>query len=209
MPRPFLAFLLLVIAGASSAYSQSIDIVLHPDNLGCKAADVGTNPWIELHVIANLEGIETFQGAQFRITGMPSTWNETNVVWSLDTSTTLSFGNPLFPGVSTAAWDDISGSVVVWNHCRVGVGSQQRIGKIILLGAPTGEDVTLQVEPFQLNRQEPYCARMNLCDAPFYTAICVDAGSFTLNGIPKGDGETCSVLAVEESTWSTVKSFYQ
>ena len=120
MPRQFLALLFLVTLGASAAHAQSIDIILHPDSPGCTAAEVGSSPWIELHVVANLEDkFESFQGAQFKVTGMPATWNEENVAWVWDTSITIAFGNPLFAGSSD--WDAAPGGVVAWSACRVGV----------------------------------------------------------------------------------------
>jgi hypothetical protein len=39
------------------------------------------------------------------------------------------------------------------------------------------------------------------CDAPVYTLICVPGGSAIINGTP------CTV-AVEETSWSTVKGLY-
>jgi hypothetical protein len=196
---------MLITLLASSAYSQSIDIVLHPNDPGCTAAEVGSTPWIELHVIANLGGDVTgFAGTQFRVTGFPATWNPSNVVWSLDTSTTIAFGNPLFSGVSDANWDNESGTVVAWNSCQT--QGMQRIGKIILLGAPTGENITLQVTPFYMGSHEELCVSMNRCDNPYYSRACVTGGSFTLNG---QGSSNCTPTAVALSSWSAVKSLYQ
>ena len=203
MPRLVFALMVIAALGVSPAHSQSIDIVLHPDSPGCTAAEVGANPWIELHVVANLGGnVEGFQGAQFKVTGMPASWNEENVSWVWDASAALSFGNPLFAG------DDgsVPGAVVAWSACRAGVHGVQRIGKILLLGAPTAENTTLEVKPYQLHSGEDYCAKMNQCNDPIYTSDCVGAGSFTLNG---PGSWVCTVSAVEEQTWTVVKSFYQ
>jgi len=206
MPRRFLALLFMVSLGTGTAHSQSIDIVLHPDNPGCAAAEVGGTPWIELHVVANLGGnFESFQGAQFKVGGMPTSWNEENVSWVWDASVTLGFGNPLF--AMDTDWDSVPGAVVAWSSCRAGVHGVQRIGKILLLGAPTANNITLEVMPYQLYPREDYCPMMNTCDAPTYPSGCVTGGSFTLNG--GGGGAACTISSVEESTWSIVKGLYQ
>jgi hypothetical protein len=136
---------------------------------------------------------------------MPASWNEENVSWVWDASTTLAFGNPLFASVKE--WDSAPGAVVAWSSCRAGVQGVQRIGKILLLGAPTGENITLEVVPYQLHPGEDYCPMMNHCDPPQYPSSCVAGGSFTLNG--GGGGAACTISTVEESTWSIVKGLYQ
>jgi hypothetical protein len=207
MPRSFFAPLFTLLIGMGTADAQLITIAPNEANFGCTAAEVGSTPWIELHVIASVypdDKLSGFHGAQFRVTGMPDTWNESNVIWSLDTSVTLGVGNPLFSARSPAPWDDASGTTVAWNTCQDQL--TQRIGKIILLGAPTGENITLRITPFRLHLQEDYCVMMNACDAPYFTKTCVKGGSFTLNG--QGSSK-CIITAVQETSWSAVKSLYQ
>ena len=100
MSRWFLAATSGVLLWASVAQSQSIDIILDPDAPVC-SAQVGGNPWIELHVVA-MTGPEltSFAATQFRVSGMPDTWNEENVSWVWDASVTLAYGNPLFAATS-------------------------------------------------------------------------------------------------------------
>ena len=58
----------------------------------------------------------------------------------------------------------------------------------------TGHD-----NPSNVNFQ---CALVNKCDAPTFTAVCVATGEAQLNG-----QDQCTV-AVEETSWSTVKGLY-
>jgi len=194
-----------VLVFADIAHTQSIDIILDENGPAC-SAQVGANPWIELHVVAVLGGgVPTFQGAQFRVAGLPDTWNEENVSWVWDASVTLAYGNPLF--AATDEWDDPGpGGVAAWGSCQPIQGSTRRIGKILILGAPTADNITLSIQPFQLNFNQPYCPMMNQCDAPFFTKVCVSGGTFVLNGT---NNKNCNITAVEETTWTAMKSLYQ
>lgn len=204
MSRILAVSLLSVVCLSGSAQAQSIDIILDEGEPVC-SAQVGSNPWIELHVVAVLGGsVPALQGAQFQVAGMPDTWNEENVSWVWDASVTLAFGNPLF--AATDEWDDPGpGGVIAWSSCQPSQGSTRRIGKILILGAPTSENITLRILPFQLHPREPYCPMMNQCDSPTFTTTCVQGGTFVLNGTNKN----CNITAVEELTWTALKGLYQ
>ena len=48
------------------------------------------------------------------------------------------------------------------------------------------------------------CPTLNLCDTPIFTKVCVTGGSYIINPV----GRSCNV-AVEPTTWSTVKDLYR
>jgi len=192
--------------GVNSVRAQSIDIVMISDNPTC-SAQVGTNPFIELQVVAILGGeVSALHGAQFMVAGLPATWNQENVSWAWDASLTLAFGNPLF-AANPEQWDDRgAGATIAWSTCQDPAGARSvRIGKILILGAPTQESVTLRIKPFQLHPGEPFCPIMTHCDAPVFSTTCVAGGTFVLNGTNRN----CNITAVENTTWSEVKNLYQ
>jgi hypothetical protein len=194
-----------LISTASIAQAQSIDIILDSGQPVC-SADVGPNPWIELHVVAVLGGsVPEFQGAQFRISGRPDSWNQENVSWVWDASVTLGYGNPLL-APSDSGNNLGAGGIAAWSSCQPKQGSTRRIGKILILGAPVPENTMLRITGFTVNPNEPHCPMMNRCDNPYYSTVCVQGGSFVLNGT---NSKNCSITAVEELTWTAVKGLYQ
>ena len=171
------------------------------------SAQVGANPFIELEVVAILDGdVTEFHGAQFRISGLPTTWNQENVSWVWDAALTLALGNPLF-AANPNQWDDPGpGATIAWSTCQNPAGaSSVRIGKILVLGAPTQESITLRVRPYELYPGETTCPIMLHCDDPVFSKACVAGGSFVLNGTNRH----CNITAVEATTWSEVKNLFQ
>ena len=205
MQRPgsvrWLAVALLLVTMATPAFSQSIGIYADPGGREC-AANVAPLGITTLHVIATLEGdVPAMTGAQFRITGVPAGWTPENAFWEASPGITISIGNPLFLGVPQHP--EVAGVNVAIASCSPQAGNLVTLGTIRLVGAPTPENTTLRVEGFELVPIDPQCAFVTVCDAPFYSKACVGGGEATLNG-----NGGCDITAVEEKSWSNVKSLY-
>ena len=82
---------------APTVHAQSIGIFLDEDGTRC-AAEVGSAPYISLHVLAIPGGaLPEVHGVQFRISGVPESWTSEKILWIPDPTASLSLGHPLFP----------------------------------------------------------------------------------------------------------------
>jgi len=195
------AGLLLVAAPASAQY---IGIFMDANASSC-GGEVGTNPRIDLHVIAILEGsVPEFTGAQFRIEGAPASWTPQNVLWVPDVDAVISLGHPIFPN---PIHPDIPGVNIAFGDCQqAATNNRVPLGRIVLLGPPTSDNVHLRVTWFELAASDPECPFVTNCDLRHgFPMVCVGGGEIILNGPPPAD---CRTTAVEESTWTTVKRLY-
>ena len=187
-----------LLFGSRPVAAQFIGIFLDPNAASC-AANVGTSPRIDLHIIAILEGdVAEMTGAEFRIVGVPESWTPQNVLWVPDVGSTISIGNPLFP---TAPYPP-AGVAVSFRSCQR--SSRVELGRIVLLGPPTGDNVRLQVTTTTIWPHVP-CPAVTRCDIPRYSYACVGGGEVVLNG---EEPASCQV-AIEESTWSNIKSIFR
>ena len=192
-----------IIGSSSPAAAQYIGLFTDANASTC-VAQVGPNPRVDLHVIAILEGdVNEMVGAQFQITGVPATWTPENVLWVPDIGTAISLGNPLFP---TPQHPLTAGVNVTYSACA-GSPSNRRValGRVVLLGPPTEDNVHLRVTGFDLVPPDPDCPFVAACDAPYYSKVCVGGGEIVLNG----EAPSSCQVAVEENTWSNVKSLYR
>ena len=192
-----------VMAVSTPASAQYIGLFTDANATSC-AAQVGHNPRIDLHIIAILEGdVTEMAGAQFQITGVPATWTPENVLWVPDVGSGISLGNPMF---GTAAHPDRAGVNVALYDCG-GSSTNRRVplGRVVLLGPPTEDNVHLRVSWFDLVPPDPNCPFILDCDAPIYSKVCVGGGEIVLNG---DEPASCQV-AIEESTWSNIKSIFR
>jgi hypothetical protein len=194
---PFLAVSLLCVA-ASRAHT--IGIFMDTAAATC-TAQVGDEAWVELHVIALLQGdIQQMTGAQFRITGVPAGWTSENALWVPEPSSAISLGHPLFP---TSVHPAVAGVNVAFRWCQF--GPRVLLGRIVLLGAPTPGEVRLRVEGFELAPQDPGCPLIVDCQV-VYALQCVLGGEIVLNGPARG---ACQPTGIQASTWAGVKSLYR
>jgi hypothetical protein len=188
---------LLLVSGSASA--QHIGIFMDANATSC-AAEVGPNPRIDLHVIAILGGsVPVMTGAQFMIEGAPETWKPRDVLWVPDVNVVINVGHPIFPN---PVHPNSPGVNIAFGSCQ---GSTRvPLGRIVLLGPPTSDNVRLRVTWFELGGADPNCPFVTNCDAPAFPMVCVSGGEIVLNGPPPSNCQT----AVEERTWTTVKRLY-
>jgi hypothetical protein len=126
------------------------------------------------------------QGFEFRVNGLPAGWMAFADWCPL---TQLCIGDLFGPGAKH-----------VWTACR------QRdpiiIAPLAIIANSEEGNVVLTVEG-RLPPTDPLrsCPLVVLCDAPAYTAVCVDVQAGIING-------PCSV-SVSSGTWTQIKRLYQ
>lgn len=168
------------IVVSSPASAQYIGLFTDATATSC-VAQVGPNPRVDLHVIAILEGdVTEMTGAQFLIAGIPATWTPENVPWVPDVGTAISLGNPLFP---TPLHPATAGVNIAFSSC-VGSSTSRRVplGRVVLFGPPTEDNVHLRVSWFDLVSPDPNCPFVTSCGIPGYLKVCVGGGEIVLNG---------------------------
>ncbi|MFQ5599246.1 MAG: hypothetical protein ACE5G2_01690 [Candidatus Krumholzibacteriia bacterium] len=65
--------------------------------------------------------------------------------------------------------------------------------------------IRTRVEGFDLVPPDPDCPFLLACDEPFFSKVCVGGGEVVLNG----PGPRSCQVAVEQHTWTSIKSLYQ
>lgn len=204
LPVVLLSVFLGTLGFIATAQAQYVGIFMDPQATSCAEA-VGVQPWIDLHVVAVLEGDRTeIHGLQFQVTGMPPGWGPQNVLWVPDVDLGLTLGNPMWPGTY---YEDSGGVNIALPACTGPGPSNVHLGRLVILGAQTPDDVVLRVEPVQLVPTDPDCIIVNDCIAPVYGKQCIEGGQIILNGT--GSSQAGCVVAVEEATWTTVRQLYR
>jgi len=193
------AGLLLASSPASASY---IGIFTDPNASSC-GADVGPNPRVDLHIVAILDSDEPeMTGAQFQIVGVPATWTPQNVLWVPDTGTVISLGNPAFV---SSIHPNTPGVNVTFHDCKVAPEVDRvPLGRLVLLGPPTADNVHLQVAGFYLVPNDPPSPMVTIC-GPGYEKVGIGGGEIVLNG----PAPNSCAMAVEERTWTNVKALYR
>jgi hypothetical protein len=187
---------------ASPAAAGYIGIFTDQGASSC-VAEVGATPYIDLHVVAVLEDNTTIMtGAQFQITGIPAGWTPQNALWVPDAGVTVNIGHPLF---ANTVHPQTPGVNLAFSRCLAFPEDDTiPLGRIILLGAPTPENVTLRVQGYKLVPTDPDCVIVTHC-APYYEIGCIAGGEIVLNG----NKSTGCQVAVAEETWTKVKRLYR
>ena len=134
-----------------------------------------------------------FEGAEFRVTGLPSTAIPPAIEF---------FNNPAV----TLGLNVADGVAVAYNGC-LGEGSSSPIplGRILLVSLnPVGEHLLTVERSSTPSHPNFLCPLLTLCDPPFYLVVaCASGGQAFLNS-----SRDCTV-AVEERSWSQVKQLYK
>jgi hypothetical protein len=185
--RRLLAGIALALALQLSppCYGQSIDIFFDAAGTDCDATVPQPFSTGTIYVMARLGGpfADGITGAEFRITGAPTTWFYTQLC-------PCGEGNVLREGV------------------RLGSAVCQSTALVPLLSinymAPTvPSEVYLRVEKHTTPSNPAFqCPVLVRCDAPAFTLGCVAGGQAIINGPP------CTVGA-QPSSWSRLKLLFE
>ncbi|MFQ5600134.1 MAG: hypothetical protein ACE5G2_06230 [Candidatus Krumholzibacteriia bacterium] len=188
-----IATLLTLALFAGSASGQSIGIFADPLSGSCNLTwDVGLPGTVFINAI--LGGAVTgIRGAEFRIDGAPQSGTEALYINTPNPLATIALGDP---------WG-LPGASISFGTCQTGGSVNLYTVTVILLNPIPATDATISVVPRNPPTNPEFnCSLLNLCDDPAFTAVCVPGGQAFINSI-----RDCTV-AVEETTWSGVKSLY-
>jgi len=218
--------LLVFAASPSFAVNGNIGIYADPGQAICAAnLPAPGNGALVLYVYALQEGasLSGITGAEYQI----SIGSSTDWIYGEDFSPATGGGAiTVGAGAMTGATPGIN---VAWNMCEDGGGSIliQQINVVDLSGVFANQPVTLKVVA-HTNPGNPFfrCPLFTLCDDPTFTKVCLgqdndvvmcpfppgaiacnvsSSGEFFINPTPSQSN--CTV-AVEETTWSDVKSLF-
>jgi hypothetical protein len=191
---------LLALSVSAQADDGSIAVYLDDAGTQCEGFIVsGTtigSVWMNL-AGATAGGIS---GVEFRIDN--SNASAYGVSFVPDPAANISLGNPLLTGVNVA-----------WPACQAGTAGRVKIGQLIITENTVAADVSLTVRQHFTPSNEFYpCPLAVLCDDPLYTKVCLtpfnsDLWRATMNP-SEGVSGVCLPVAVEQTTWTQVKSLY-
>jgi hypothetical protein len=189
----------LIAAPAVQAGDGSIGVYLDAAGTQCEGTVSPGTPVVG-SIYANLAGATTtgITGAEFRID--PS--NSSNYFFSFSEAPgCFLVGNPMLGGANLA-----------FNSCQT--GPRVQLGTLTILETTHTADATLTVR----QRTEPTnvtfsCPLFTQCDSPAFTAVCLtppnsDLFRATMNP-SAGVNNTCLPVAVEQTSWSTIKAMYR
>lgn len=187
-----------LLAGTSGAFTTawawraSIGIYFDPDCSTCSATVYPWLPSLTLYVNAHLNPPleEGFQGAEFRIDGMPTDWLMVDVI--PNPAAAAAYGNPLTGGCN-----------IGFATCQDAPSDCVNLYTIHILAVTPHTNVALQVRQHTNPSCPTFCCTTLVgCDAPVYTKYCVLEGRAWING------PACTV-GVEPGTWGDVKALYK
>ncbi|MFQ5599438.1 MAG: hypothetical protein ACE5G2_02660 [Candidatus Krumholzibacteriia bacterium] len=191
--RVIAALVAVLALSAGSASGQSIGVFADPLSGSCNLAwSVGLPGTVFINAILG-GSVPGIRGAEFRIDGAPMSGSEALYINTPNPLATIALGDP---------WS-LPGASLSFGACQTGGSVNLYTVTVILLNPLAATDATIGVVP----RNPPTnpqidCSLLNLCDDPAFTAVCVGGGEAFINS-----GRDCNV-AVEEATWSGVKSMY-
>jgi hypothetical protein len=185
--RIIASLVLALCLGIGTANASSIGIYFAADGSDCDytAAMYGMFNWYVLVHAYGDGAVNGVTSAEFRVDGVPASW----------------FNNiSANPAANTVLGNLFTGTNVAFPGCMPGPWILLYTVSSLPTAPPTAATWRIMQHTTPSNPNLP-CPLVTLCDAPYYTAICVSGGQAYLNG------QTCSV-GVEQSTWSQVKSMY-
>jgi hypothetical protein len=181
-----IALSLLVIAGSAKAQNP-YKLGLFADTT-CSSCSVTIPVGESRDIYVASDAPEPILGAEFRILGLPTTWQYVVVPAP---GATLVLGDPFVAGANIAF------SVGFPTGCAV-------LYRITVFAATSAENVVLQV----VQRNPPsnpqfQCPRLYPDCGPCFVVLCAVGGQMQING-----GEACTV-GVSRQTWSAAKRLYR
>jgi hypothetical protein len=216
--------LLVFAASPSFAVNGNINIFADEGQAIC-ASPLGFQTNLKLYVYAQQQGasLSGITGAEYQIS--PS--SGTDWIWGEDFSPAIGDGATLIgAGAMTGGLPGIN---VAYDACRDGGGSilLQCVNVVDISGVFANVPVTLTVRAHSVPGNPFFrCPLFTLCDDPIFTKVCLgqnndvvqcpfppgaiacnvsSSGEFFIN--PTSSQSNCTV-AVEETTWSDVKSLF-
>ena len=183
-----IATLVAVLAfGVGSASAQSIGIFGDLGSASCNIA-VGGPGTMYINVVGS-SALPTggITGAEFAVGNI--TTADAFFILTPNPAANVDLGNPFAGGTNVA-----------FPSCQTGPSINLYHVNFFASTDLTGRLISIVAHSVPTNPNFP-CSLLNLCDAPIFTKVCVAGGEAYI------DGPDCTV-AVEETTWSDVKSLF-
>ncbi len=182
-----IATVLFLMAGVAQA--SSIGVFFAPDGSDC---DGVATPLVQFTVYVGAvlggdAGAAGMTGAEFKLTGADPAWLTTVTP---SPAANLALGNPVSGGCNIA-----------FPGCEPGPFVPLYTIQFTSLVAIGPHTFSIQRH---FNSHHFPCPLVTLCDAPVFTKLCIGGGEAFLN-----DPARVCTVAVEQQTWSTVKSMFR
>ena len=183
------------------------------------AVPCGSAP-VRLYVYAMLQGASQFgiTGAEYRVTA-----SNGGAGWLFAET----FNGPA--AQIGSAFPPNGGTNVAWADCQVGDGTKFLLQYVDIMNVSdcSGSEVILKVvKHFTASNQFFQCPLFTLCDAPYYSKVCLGSNLTTCQNPnpPFANDATCSTsgeaflnpgptrnctVAVRNESWSTIKGLYR
>ena len=215
------AFATCVATAAFAQYPVNGTIGIYADAAGTQCCITATGP-TTVHVIARLVNATAggITGAEFRIRVNPAPLGTWFLIWNVNPAAAgTSIGNPMDETPDDLT--DPKGVNIAFPTCQpdpvsLGVVSLGTITAINAGGAPLTLEVRQKTPPANPSIPAPLLV---LCDAPVFTTVPITILQDQNNGnepiafVAKINGtcvpSSCGVVAVEETTWSTMKELFR
>jgi len=198
-----LTFAIVALACGSAMAQDGGQIGVFAD-LDGSSCGITAAPYVasNFYILANPNTANTaggVNGAEFSVTTSLTVGADAIFTPTPNPQSTLALGGPFTGGCNigfpSCVLPNAMGQVLLYTV------------QIVVLNAANATNATMTVQmhgtPSNPNFQ---CPLINACDAPLFTAHCVNPGMAYLN--PSSGPGPCFTVSVEEATWSGVKSLY-
>ena len=215
---------LVGLASPSFAANGNIGMFFDTGAAICQS-DVPCGTPVTMYVFALLQGASGIglTGAEYKIQVGPT--NSADPGWffteAFDPSATV-----VGAGSLTPVDNSLRGVNVAWPSCQVGDGTKVLIETVTIFNSCNSAELALKVVKHDsASNQFFQCPLFTLCDDPIFTKVCLGSNQALCRNPepPNPNNATCSTsgqaylnpgptrnctVAVNEATWSTVKSLY-
>jgi hypothetical protein len=173
----------------------SIGLYFDPEGNRCTGTIVPGQPGT-VYVVAKMSGMSVcgIAGAEFRFTGIPSSWS----VYPVADPDILAIGDPLGDGVTMGFL------------CKRPENSTIVLFRVLVTADAEEHDLQFNIEMRNPPTSQTFeCPQLVLCDNPMFTKVCVAGFSCTVNAT-KPSTRPCAIpVAIRSSTWGGVKSLFR
>jgi hypothetical protein len=190
---PALVAAALLACGSPALAERTLGVYFDAAGTQCNGTILPGTPGT-VYIFAKLESWDPgIHGAEFRFSGLPSTWD----AYAEANPEMLAIGDPFANGVTAAL-----------GSCAQFAAGVVTLYTVLVLASAPESDVWFTIE----SRYPPSnpgfrCPLVVNCDAPVYSTTCVEGRYCTVNAARP---ERCpGTTAIERSSWSAVKAFYR
>ena len=173
----------------------SIGIYFDREGTQCSGTIAPGQP-VKVYVVARMEGLSEcgIAGAEFRFTGIPDAW----MTHAVPNPEIVALGDPLLEGTA------------IGFQCKRPEDGSSVLYEIDVVADEMVNDVQFQIEPRNPPANPNFaCPLLVLCDRPIYTKVCVSGFECFVNPTKALPDRCAAPVAVEDMTWTRVKSLFR